>query len=195
MNLTDIAATAAALAATAPPEGWRVATDAEGRDYLYNNQGEVRWAVEHLPPRTRQRRCASTTLRRALDATLNSSSPAKKPRSSMASSETRSALPRCIKRRRGRTLSNRFVKRLPVLVERSRNVAGADARRARRRRGGARPLPRRSEDCDAAFSSEIDPSTAFSKADHGRNCPLNTARSYRGLPTGIIRSPRRSVDG
>merc|ERR1739841_61968 len=44
MSDADIAATAAALAVRLPPEGWRVATDAEsGRDYLYNNQGEVRW--------------------------------------------------------------------------------------------------------------------------------------------------------
>merc|ERR1719353_608183 len=45
MSDDAIAATAAALAARLPPEGWRVATDVEGRDYLYNNQGEVRWAT------------------------------------------------------------------------------------------------------------------------------------------------------
>ena len=32
MSDADIAATAAALAARLPPEGWRVATDVEGRD-------------------------------------------------------------------------------------------------------------------------------------------------------------------
>ena len=46
MSDADIAATAAALAARLPPEGWRVATDVEsGRDYLYNHSGEVRWAT------------------------------------------------------------------------------------------------------------------------------------------------------
>ena len=52
MSDADIAATAAALAARLPPEGWRVATDEEGRDYLYNNQGEVRWADDYLSYQT-----------------------------------------------------------------------------------------------------------------------------------------------
>ena len=66
MSDADIAAKAAALVERLPPEGWSVATDVEGRDYLYNNQGEVRWTnSEPIVPDSDDTQ--RELLRRALD--------------------------------------------------------------------------------------------------------------------------------
>ena len=66
MSDADIAAPAAALVKRLPPEGWRVATDVEGRDYLYNHSGEVRWATttSNVPD---SEDAPQQMLRRALD--------------------------------------------------------------------------------------------------------------------------------
>ena len=127
-------------------------------------QQRRRGALGHYLQRTSQRGCASTNVEEGARRDLASSSRTK-PRSSTAFS--RCANCPAVSKEDWPDVISRFVKRLPVLVERSRNVAGADARAAL--------VDAVAEPClylaaqksaHAAFSSEIDPAAAFSKADH-----------------------------
>ncbi len=186
MSDADIAATAAALAARLPPEGWRVATDAEsGRDYLYNNQGEVRW-TDNAPVVPDSEDAPQQMLRRALDGDFGQLLAKQSAPFFGGFFEDAKQCP-AVSKEDWPNVINRFVKRLPVLVERSRNVAGADARAAL--------VDAVTEPClylaaqtsaDAAFSSEIDPATAFSKADHVSELPAAYREAIEGFRAALF---------
>ena len=128
MSDADIAATAAASVERLPPEGWRVATDEEGRDYLYNDQGEVRWATTtaNVPDSDD---APQQMLRRALDGDFEQLLAGESAPFFGGFFQDAQNCP-AVSKEGWPDVINRFVKRLPVLVERSRNVAGADARAA-----------------------------------------------------------------
>lgn len=179
-----IAARAEALASKLPPDGWRVATDPEtGRDYLFNGTGEVRWRDEaavgpdaDAAPRD--------LLRKALDADFGQLlTEANAPffagffrDVSKCPAVTREGWPDVVAK---------FVKKLPVLVARSRDVAGADARAAL---VDAIAEPcfylAANDSCHAAFDADIDPARAFARGDHASELPP----SYRDALDGFRRA-------
>ena len=182
---TAIAATAAALAARLPPEGWRVATDAEGRDYFYNTQGEVRWATttSNVPDSDD---APQQLLRRALDGDFEQLLAKQSAPFFGGFFQDAQNCP-AVSKEGWPDVINRFVKRLPVLVERSRNVAGADARAALVDAVAEPCLYLASQkSADAAFSSEIDPATAFSKADHVSELPAAYREAIEGFRATLI---------
>ncbi|CAH0369496.1 unnamed protein product [Pelagomonas calceolata] len=186
MSDDAIAATAAALAARLPPEGWRVATDAEsGRDYLYNHSGEVRW-TDNAPVVPDSEDTQRELLRRALDGDFGQLLAKQSAPFFDGFFQDAQACP-AVSKEGWPDVINRFVKRLPVLVERSRNVAGADARAAL--------VDAVAEPCfylaaqrsaHAAFSSEIDPAAAFSKADHVAELPAEYRCAIEGFRAALF---------
>jgi hypothetical protein len=186
MSDADIAAKAAALIERLPPEGWRVATDAEsGRDYLYNDQGEVRWANDApgVPDSDDTQR---ELLRRALDGDFGQLLAGESAPFFDGFFRDAQACP-AVSKEDWPDVINRFVKRLPVLVERSRNVAGADARAALVDAVAEPCLYLASQkSAHAAFSSEIDPAAAFSKADHASELPVEYRCAIEGFRSTLF---------
>ncbi len=186
MSDDAIAATAATLAARLPPEGWRVATDVEsGRDYLYNSQGEVRW-TDNAPGVPDTEDAPRELLRRALDGDFEQLLATKSAPFFGGFFQDAQNCP-AVSKEGWPDVINRFVKRLPGLVERSRNVAGADARAAL--------VDAVTEPClylasqksaDAAFSSEVDPAAAFSKADHVSELPAEYRCAIEGFRAALF---------
>ena len=186
MSDADIAATAAALAARLPPEGWRVATDAEsGRDYLYNNEGEVRW-TDNTPVVPDTEDAPRELLKRALDGDFGQLLATKSAPFFDGFFRDAQACP-AVSKEGWPDVINRFVKRLPVLVERSRNVAGADARAALVDAVAEPCLYLASQkSADAAFSLNIDPAAAFSKADHVSELPAEYREAIEGFRSTLF---------
>ncbi len=186
MSDADIAAKAAALIERLPPEGWRVATDDQlGRDYLYNKEGEVRW-TDTAPVVLDSEDAPQQMLRRALDGDFGELLAKQSAPFFDGFFQDAQDCP-AVSKEDWPDVINRFVKRLPVLVERSRNVAGADARAAL--------VDAVAEPClylaaqtsaNAAFSSEIDPATAFSKADHVSELPVEYRCAIEGFRAALF---------
>lgn len=179
-----IAARAEALASKLPPDGWRVATDPEsGRDYLFNGTGEVRWRDEaavgpdaDAAPRE--------LLRRALDADFEQLLTEANAPFFAGFFRDVSKCP-AIMQEGWPAVVAKFVKRLPVLVERSRDVAGADARAALVD-AVAEPCfyLAANDSCHAAFDADEDPARAFARGDHASELPP----SYRDALDGFRRA-------
>ena len=186
MSDADIAAKAAALIERLPPEGWRVATDDQsGRDYLYNKEGEVRW-TDNAPVVLDSEDAPQQMLRRALDGDFGQLLAGESAPFFEGFFQDAQNCP-AVEREGWPDVINRFVKRLPVLVERSRNVAGADARAALVDAVAEPCLYLASQkSANAAFSSETDPSTAFSKADHASELPAEYRCAIEGFRSTLF---------
>ena len=186
MSDADIAAKAAALIERLPPEGWRVATDDQsGRDYLYNKEGEVRW-TDNAPVVLDSEDAPQQMLRRALDGDFGELLAKQSAPFFEGFFQDAQNCP-AVSKEGWPDVINRFVKRLPVLVERSRNVAGADAGKALVDAVAEPCLYLASQkSAHAAFSSETDPATAFSKADHVSELPAEYRCAIEGFRSTLF---------